>query len=177
MSKDQFIVNKSKIEEKRKLLTQTSTSSDGWKINYIDEENNENWIEYGIHPEYHGGGYPILVKQPEPNTDELITIAIQSNNLDQIAGVAVFLYTNEKYDKIEFRDKLIESIEDFFNRKKDNLTEFDKKKLNTMIYDSSLYDPSNRRPILGKKQEEIEIDFQFFKKISERAKRILSKLK
>ena len=173
----QFIVNRAKIEVKRKTLQQTSVESDGWEIHYIDQTTNEKWIEYRMEPEYHGGGYPILAKLPIPNTEQLMEIALESNNLDEIAGASVFIYTNEEYDKIEFRNELIEKIEEFYKQRDGKLTEFDSKKIEIIIYETSLSDSTNRKQTMGKHYTEIEKDHEYYKQNAERAKRILNEIK
>jgi hypothetical protein len=172
-----LIVNAKEIDEKKLSLSLISSGSDGWKRNFEDMVTNEKWIEYRMEPEYHGGGYPMLVKQPEPDTNELIQIALESENLDEIAGASIFLYTNEENDNIDFREQLIDAVEKFFENKKAELSDFDRNKLNIIIYDSNLYDSTNRRNILGKYFAEIEKDYQYFKGVSERAKRILNEIK
>ena len=177
MNNPHFIVNKDKIKEKRKSLTQTSVEDDGWEIHYVDQYTNEEWIEYQMEPEYHGGEYPMLVKQPLPKTNDLIEIALGSNSLDEIAGVSVFIFTNEQYDKTEFRDKLIDAIEGFYEKENGELTEFDTKKLETVIYETSLSDSTNRKPIMGKHYTEIEQDHKYYLEIAGRAKKILNQIK
>jgi len=156
-----------------------NVDSDSWKIKYKDESNDDKWIEYRVNPEYHGGGYPILVKIPEPNKSELIKIAIESEQLDEIAGAALFLFWNERDNKTEFRDELIQEVEKLYKKLtiSEELTEFNKSKIRTIIYESNLYDSTNLRPIIGKKFAEIEKDHQYFKSIAERAKRILDESK
>jgi hypothetical protein len=177
MVNPKFIVNREKIEVKRKTLQQTSVNSDGWEIHYIDKTNNEKWIEYRMEPEYHGGGYPILVKEPVPNTEQLMEIALESNNLDEIAGASVFIYTNEEYDKIEFRNDLVEKIEKFYRQRIGKLTEFDIKKIKTIIYETSLSDSTNRKSTMGKHYTQIEEDHEYYKQNAERVKRILNEIK
>lgn len=177
MNEKYFIVGRKDIDEKKRSLSLTSTESDGGEQHFEDPNTHEKWIEYRIEPEYHGGGYPMLVKQPEPTTSELVKIAMDSDNLEEVAGASVFLYTNEKYDKVDFREELMNGIEDYFQRKQVDLTEFEKRKMNTIIYESNLYDSTNRRNTLGKHFSEVEKDYQYFKRISERAKRILDQTK
>ena len=177
MTKPQFIVNKDQIGAKRKTLKQISIESDGWEIHYLDQSNNERWVEYRMEPEYHGGGYPLLVKLPIPNTEQLIEIALESKNLDEIAGASVFIYTNEEYDKIEFRNDLVEKIEEFYQHRIGKLTEFDIKKIETIIYETGLNDSTNRKQTMGKHYTEIEKDHEYYKYNAERAKRILNHIK
>jgi hypothetical protein len=172
-----FIVNSKEIDEKKQSLSLISSGSDGWQRKFEDMTTNEKWIEYRIESEYHGGGYPILVKQPEPDTNELIQIALESENLDEITAASIFLYTNEESYNFDFREQLIDAVEKFFESKKRELSDFDRNKLNIIIYESKLFDSTNRRNILGKYFAEIEEDYLYFKGISERAKRILNEIK
>lgn len=173
----QFIVNREIIEAKRKTLQQSSVESDGWEIHYIDQSTHEKWIEYRMEPEYHGGGYPIFVKLPLPNTEQLIEIAMESNSLDEIAGASVFIYTNEEYDEVEFRNDLATKLEEYYQQRIDRLTEFDIKKIETIIYETSLSNGTNRKPTMGKHFSEIEKDYEYYKNNAERAKRILTEIK
>ena len=58
-----------------------------------------------------------------------------------------------------------------------NCNGFEKERLNIIIYESSLYDKTNLRPIVGKHYTEIEKDADYYRTISEKAKTILDLIK
>jgi len=97
--------------------------------------------------------------------------------LSGIAGASIFLYSNEEYDKIDFRQKLIIELEKFCDQKNYVFNAFDMKRLKTIIYETSLYDPTNRRPVKSKHYTEIDEDSNYYSDISKRAKRILKYIK
>ncbi len=165
-----FICNQSQVDSKIKDLTKTGTSEDGWIEFYIDKNTNDNWLLTRYNSEYHGGGLPILKKIPEPTIDELIDIAITSGDTNNIIGASLELSEREKNKKEDFRAKLLSRVMQFDTS---NLSKFEKERLKIIIYESNLFDATNRRDIVGKHFTEIQTDADYFKTNARIAKDIL----
>lgn len=57
------------------------------------------------------------------------------------------------------------------------LPDFEKERLKVIIYETEIYDATNRRNIVGKHWTEIQMDAEYFQNISKKAKEILNELK
>lgn len=171
---DFFICNQEAINTKLKSLQKTNVSEDGWTSYYINEHATEEWELTTYESEYHGGGIPILKKQPNLPISQLIEIALTSKDMNDITGAAIELSEREKYNDEIFRTELLERLQliDIVE-----LSDFEKERLKTIIYDSHLYDPTNKKEIVGKHWTEIKKDAEFYSSISEKAKQILNNLK
>jgi hypothetical protein len=69
---------------------------------------------------------------------------------------------------------LIITIENKINQNDFQWNKLNSKKIKLIINETQLFDKTNRKPILGKKNIEIEKDYEFYKDISLRAKTILT---
>ena len=166
-----FICNQTDIETKLKSLTETGTSEDGWTQYYLDKTNDEIWHSTKYGSEYHGGGVTVLKRLPPLTMDQLINIALTSIDLSDITGASRELYEREEFQKENFRSELIQKLESFDLC---SLSSFDKERLKTIIYESSLFDSANRREIVGKHWTEINKDAEYFTDIASRTKLILN---
>jgi len=155
----------------------TQIESDGWETKYIDKRDKSEWTKIQLESEYYGVGNPILFRLPQPSQTELIKILAKSTNLNQISGISRLLKEFE-FDKSEnhneYREELIIELERIVNDNDFKWNRFEKKRLRTIIYDSNLNSPNNQRETLGKKYSEVEIDYQYFKDIAERAEKIIT---
>jgi hypothetical protein len=168
-----ILTNIEEINKKIVGLSLTRTTEDGW-TKYFKDDNNEEWCEFYIETEYHGGGQPVLMKLPEPSQNELINRAIASSDPTEIAICAALLNYNERDRDKPFRELLIEQLENFVSNSNIKWTTETAEKIKLIINDSNLYDETNLRPIEGKSIQEITNDYSFFKNISKRAKVILN---
>ena len=168
-----FICNQDQVDSKLKTLTKTGTSREGWTDYYFDKNTNENWLLTRYDSEYHGGGVQVLKRLPEPTIDELISIAMISRDTNDIIGASLELSEREKYKKEDFRAKLLHRLlqVDTFN-----LSDFEKERLKIIIYESDLYDATNRRDIVGKHFTEIESDANYYRTAAHKAKNILENI-
>jgi hypothetical protein len=166
-----FICNQDEVEIKLKTLTKSGTSPDGWTHYYFDKNTNEEWHLTRYDSEYHGGGVPVLKRLPEPTIDELLNIALTSADKSDIIGASLELSEREKYKKENFRDKLLSRLLQVDTTK---VTNFEKERLKIVIYESDLYDATNRRDIVGKHFSEIQNDADYYQTIAVKAKKILS---
>jgi hypothetical protein len=168
-----FICNQDEVETKLKTLTKTGTSTDGWTHYYIDNNSKEEWHLTMYDSEYHGGGVPVLKRIPEPAVEKLIDIAMTSTEPTDIIGASLELSEREKYKKEDFRDKLLNRL---LQVNTSNLTDFEKNRLKIIIYESDLYDATNRRNIVGKHFTEIESDADYYRTAAQKAKSILESI-
>lgn len=165
-----FICGQDEISNKLTTLSKTGVSNDGWTTYFIDEVTEDKWLLTQFHAEYHGGGVSVLKRLPEPTIEDLINIAATSNNTNNIIGASIELSEREKENKDEFRNKLLQRLLQFDIP---NLTDFDRERLKIIIYESTLYDATNRREIMGKHFSEIEIDAKYYQDVSQQTKIIL----
>ncbi|GAA4246629.1 hypothetical protein GCM10022292_33670 [Winogradskyella damuponensis] len=175
MNIENFITNRKSIEKLTSEMTEIE--SDGWETKYIDQRDQSEWIEIPLESEYHGGGNPILFRLPKPSQTELIKLLIKSKDLNQISAISCLLKESEfdQSDKHkEYREELIIELEKIVNDKEFKWNGFEKKRLTTIIYDSDLNFPHNQRESLGKKYEEVESDYQYYKNIADRAEKIIT---
>jgi hypothetical protein len=169
-----FICNQNEVDLKLKKLTKTGTSDDGWTNFYIDEDKSEYWLLTQYNSEYHGGGVPVLKRLPEPTVDELIDIAMTSADTNNIIGASLELSEREKYNKEDFRHRLINRL---LQVDTSDLPDFEKERLRIIIYESDLYDATNRRDTIGKHYTEIQKDADYFRLNAQIAKEILENVK
>ncbi len=169
-----YICNQKLIDEKIKDFVYLKTSDDGWSHFYKDINTNEEWVLTRYETEYHGGGCPILKKLPPPSVEELIEIALTSDEINDITGASIELNEREKYNNDSFRDILINKL---LLIDTNCISAFDIERLKTIIYESELYDANNRREIVGKHYTEINKDAEFYKTISVKAKAVLIAIK
>lgn len=170
MEQERFISNKSLIEEKCSQWTKLGETDDGWVVKYLNPINKSHWVLVRLETDYHGGGYPVLIQEPEPNQSELIDIALSTTDINVVATSASLLMYNERDLKQEFREELIEKLESHDV----NLNPFESERLKTIIYESGLHDSTNLRPIVGKSMEEVNNDYKYYKSIADRAKQIIT---
>jgi hypothetical protein len=166
-----FICNQDEVENKLKTLTKTGTSTDGWTHYYVDKNSNEEWHLTSYDSEYHGGGVPVLKRLPEPTIEELINIAMTSAHTKDIIGASLELSERERYKKEDFRGRLLNRL---LQVDTSDLTDFEKERLKIIIYESDLYDATNRRDIVGKHSTEIQNDADYFRTNAQKAKNILT---
>ncbi|WP_282042750.1 hypothetical protein [Winogradskyella flava] len=170
-----FITNRKSIEKLTTKMIQIE--SDGWETKYIDGKDKSEWIKVQLDSEYYGGGSPILFRLPRPTQSELIKILIESTDLNQISAISSLIKGSEfdaSDNHNEYREKLIIELEKIVNDKDFKWNSFEKKRLTTIINDSDLNFPHNQRESLGKKYNEVESDYQYYKNIAERAEKIIT---
>ncbi|WP_146090732.1 hypothetical protein [Aureitalea marina] len=143
-----------------------------WTTEYINPEDDSKWLKLRLRSEYHGGGYPVMMKKTGISTDFLIKIILSSDNIEQISVGSALLEYFESSDRIEFRTKLIDSLEKHYSIENNRTDEFEKLRLQSIIENSTIYDDTNRREIVGKNDAEITADYYYFKKIAERTEKL-----
>lgn len=175
MNIENFITNSKSIKKLTAKMTQIESCD--LETKYIDEKDKYEWTKVYLNSEYHGSENPILFRLPKPIQSELIKMLIKSTDLNQISAISCLIKGSE-FDEAdnhnEFRGELIIELEKIIGNKDFMWNRFEKKRLVTIIYDSDLNLPYNQRDSLGKKQNEVESDYQFYKNIAERAEKIIT---
>ena len=92
---------------------------------------------------------------------------------DEIHASSVRLFLDEKENGLEYRQKMIDKISEF---DLNNLNSKEKKRIETIIQSAQLNSEFNYRQTLGKHVSEINKDWNFFKQLAEKSKRILEKI-
>lgn len=156
-----------------KGLTKVEISDNGWSTKYLDNKTGKHWLNYQVESEYHGGGSSILIQLPEPSTTELINIAFTSANEDEVVAASLRLRDNEQYYHKDFRQELIDKLNQV---ELYDLSFVEKQRLVTIIEYSELDSNINRREILNKTLEQIQMDADYFKTIAMQADTILRRL-
>jgi hypothetical protein len=156
-----------------KMLEEVEVLDEGWSTKYVDPGTGEYWLMYQMNAEYHGGGQSNLFRLPEPDSNELIQIIITTKFDDEAVAAAALLSHNEEVSSSEFRDRLIEALE---NVTAGNLTIEEKEKFKRVITSSTLDSSLNRRSTMNKTCQEVLLDAAFFQRIATKATKILKKL-
>lgn len=153
-------------------LSANSTSDNS--TSYIDNQTGEAWLMYNVTSMYIEGQITNLIRLPEPTTTELIDIVFSSEYNDEVIAAALRLRDNELFKGQEFREDLLNRI---LKVKTRNLDNGQKTRLKTVIILTELAHGENRREIIGKTQDDIKADFDFYMNIAEKADEILETLK
>lgn len=157
-----LIADKEKIKRLRERLKLIDLDDINCKATYFDDETNSKWFYYRVDTYLQGGGYPIFANQPLPDTKELIKLSLLSENDDEVFAACRTLVDNEEIKKIDFRVPLINELENNDDRQRQE----------TVIKLTGLDNATNRREIIGKTFEQIELDAEYFKGIADRANRV-----
>jgi len=150
------------IEQLRGSFTFIDKDNIYWTESYIDEETGNKWLYYRVDTYLQGGGYPIFALQPLPDTKRLIQLSLLSENDDEVFAACRTLVDNELTKKIDFRSDLIHELEHIDdNQRRQRIVEL-----------TTLDSASNRREILGKTLEEINLDANYYRSIAARAAKL-----
>jgi hypothetical protein len=161
--KERKLISDRKIIDKViKTFELISEDNQNWTKTYFEKNLNESWLSYYVNTSQNGGGQNILVKLPIPTIKKLIEIAINAKDEDEVFAACYTLTQNEENDKTEFRLELITELEKISDRiRQQKIVKF-----------TSLLNSLNRKDILGKSLNEIELDSKYYKEIAERATKL-----
>lgn len=163
--KRQLISDQQEIEQLKQKLQFIGKDIDNWTETYLDNNTGDNWLRYRVFGEMQGAGYQILGLLPLPDTNQLIELALFSENEDEISAACWTLTDNEETKEIEFRENLLLRLENMYD------TQRQKKVINLTELDS----PINRREIFGKTMEQVDSDYQYYKIIADKAAQLMRK--
>ena len=154
-----------------KNLTEVKTLDGGWSTQYIDEQTGYYWLKYLI--DERSFSENLMQISPPMTTEHLIEIALTSRYADEVSAAASRLSIEEQFDGKEFRQLLIDRLNNFDISQ---MNKAEKDRIKTIIESSKLTDRVNKREIVGKRFSEIEQDAKFFNFIGDNADSILSQL-
>ena len=132
---------------------------ENWNKTYLDRETGIKWTLYYVDGSIQGGGCPILGRQPLPDTNRLIELALSSDSEDEVFAACRTLTDNEEIQKIEFRAELIDRLEKIS----------DSHRQAKVVKLTNLNSPLNRRDSLGKTIDQVNSDANHFSSIADRA--------
>ncbi|MBD1396821.1 hypothetical protein H9Q13_06555 [Pontibacter sp. JH31] len=159
------------IEEMLSSFELIETAAGGFAAVYKEPSARSFWLKYYATAATQGGGYLTLIRLPAPGTEELIDIAISTDYEDEAVAALLRLLDEEAIEQKNFRHTLIKRLEQLMLGREVNT-----ERLIKVIKLSSLDDPTNRRELLEKSNEQIEEDALYFSSIAEKAKNLLSRL-
>ncbi len=169
-----FICTPENIHSKLRELREIGPSEADFSDLLIDDKDQSIWLLTRYETDFLEGGVDVLKKENALSTLQLIELAITSEFIEEVIGASLELYDRELEHKEMFREELVNQLKLIDLTQ---LTDFDKKRIEIIIYESSLYDPLNRREIIGKSMAEIEEDSLFYRRISGVANTILKTIK
>jgi len=159
------------VNEFTKTLTQAETIDGGWATKYIDNSTGHQWLKYVV--DDRGFFVNLIFTSPQPTTDQLIEIALNTNYFDEVSAAATRLNIEEQSDKREYRQKLIDKLTILDISKLDRE---EKERIKSIIQAAQMTDRVNKREIVGKHFSEIQSDANFFNSIADTAENILKSL-
>lgn len=160
--KRNLIADRKLIQELEKQFELIENNLTEWTKTYLDAETESEWLCFYVDTEYHGGGSPIFGKLPIPNTNELIKIVMTSEYEDEVFAACKTLTEKEKIENCDFRKLLVDKLEMLK----------DKNRRIKIIELTALDFAINRQVTMGKSFEQIDLDFNVYKEIAEKAKRL-----
>ncbi|WP_018479787.1 hypothetical protein [Pontibacter roseus] len=159
------------IEILLKQMELKETAAGGFASVYQDTTNGSFWLKYYATAATQGGGYLTLMRLPAPPTKELIELALTSVFEDEAVAAILRLLDEEAIEKKDFRQRLVERLEQAHEE-----ATVEPERLVKVIKLAGLDDPMNRRELLHKSQGQIQQDADYYKRVADRAAKLLEKL-
>jgi hypothetical protein len=138
--------------------------SDGWVTIFIDESTGQRWRRTYLGSAYHGGGMPVLIREPMPTDAQLLELAAQSSDEAEIAACAWLLTELDREGA--YKEPLLAIAEDAAGRN-------DQTRAALLVGWGNLLDEMNLRSPLRKPAAEVASDHEHFKRIAGRAQALL----
>jgi hypothetical protein len=97
-----LIADAERIEQLRERFTLVDKDNTNWTATYIDNDTGDKWLYYRVDTYLQGGGYPILGRQPLPDTKQLINLSLFSeSDVKSLLLVGLWL-TRKKLKRLTF---------------------------------------------------------------------------
>lgn len=160
--------NASKFTEDLKLV---DSSNSGWTEKYVDNDGRY-WLKYMVDRDS-GRYYNVILISPRSTTDEMIEIALTSDDHDEVEGAAHRLLFEEEEEMKDFRPKLLARLQ---NIDISSLSTTDKKRIRTIILNTHLTDRRNKRDVAGKNISEVQADADYFASVAQFADKLLNQI-
>jgi len=159
--RERLFIHDQKVVEATLKNLQTTVATSGYKsTELIDPTTRLRWEKYPIGYTDEGDDEFGLRRLPYPLTEDLITIAVTSDEVDEIEGAAMLLKDQEWNHQIEFREALLNAIELHWKR-------MDSERLRIIEDCTELTSKGNRREIVGKSDAEIITDADYFRNLGQ----------
>jgi hypothetical protein len=159
-----IIASKQLISQTLAGLRSLGTGADGWSTRFVDPASGEHWVQILLGADHHGGGHPILVKEPTPTVPELLQLAATSEDRAETSASACLLAETDTHGA--YKDRLVMIAEDAANTG-------DQDRAALLVGWGRLTDETNLRPTRGKTPPEVSADHNHFMAIAARAKSLL----
>lgn len=153
-------------------LTIVESKEHGWTEKYIHFQTGNYWLKYMVDRD-NGRYYNLMLLTPKPTTEEMINIAFQSADHDEVEGAVHRLLFEEEVEGKVFRSALFRQLKEIDIPR---LDQAEKARIKTIIYNAHLTDPTNKAETLGKSLTEIQNDAVTFKEFANYASQILTQL-
>ena len=138
---------------------------------YIDSITNIRWLLSNYWSEMLEVELKILVKLPLCTIEYYIKNLSLDKTVPELIVIAL-LISDRNFDNLKSnRLLLIEKLESLMSEANDSTS---MEKIKNIIYETSLYDPTNKDTIINKHFSQINSDAQFYRNISIRAQNILN---
>ena len=160
--------NASKFVKDLKLV---ESSNHGWTEKYIDNDG-QYWLKYMVDRDT-GRYYNVVCISPRPTTDEMIEIALTSDDHDEVEGAAHRLLFEEEEEMKDFRPGLVERLQAIDIS---GLSNTEKKRIRTIILNTHLHDRQNKREVVGKNISEVQADSDYFTFVGQFAEKLLNEI-
>jgi hypothetical protein len=154
-----------------KDLKVVESSNHGWTEVYVDKDG-QRWLKYMVDRD-NGRYYNVVHISPRPTTEEMIEVALTSDDHDEVEGAAHRLLYEEEEEMKDFRPKLVERLESI---DVSGLTNSDKKRMRTIILNTHLTDKQNKREVVGKSIREVQADSDYFTTVGQFAEKLLNQI-
>jgi len=145
-------------------FAEVGRSPDGWTTTYVDPTTDERWQRIYLDSDFHGGGMPILVKEPMPSIDELLGMAANSLDLAEVAASAWLLADQDREGR--YKGPLVAIAEEL-------ATQGHHTRAALLVAWGNLLSEMNLRPTLGKSVADTTKDHEHFCAIAMRARTLL----
>ena len=157
MSSRTFIENQSDVSE---LFGRLKKDAD---YIFIDPISGQRWEKYAfeIDNEVVFG----LRKYPTATLETILKIILDSDDMDEVSGACGFLSEREYGARIEFRQGLIEALEN-------NADNIEPKRFEIIYNRAVLSSRMNKRDVLGKSFIQVMADATYFEQLSDRAEKL-----
>jgi hypothetical protein len=136
----------------------------GWTTQLVDPATGERWIRRYLGAEYHGGGIPILLSDPEPDNNSLLDLAASSPDQSVVAASAWLLAETDSEGT--YKERLLTIAETAARMG-------DQSRAALIVGWGLLHDETNLRSTLGKTSTEVSADHDHFRQIAARARALL----
>jgi hypothetical protein len=156
--------NQTEVSQLVAALREDGTASGGWDTLFIDDSTGKRWRRLYLGSGHHGGGIPVLIQEPAPTVDELLTLVARSSNRAEVAAGAWLL--SELDPQGGYKEPLVAMAEEAARQG-------DLARTVLLVGWGGLDDDTNLRSSLGRHLVEVSRDHEHFQTIASRSRRLL----